>query len=128
VAAGPVFGRSAERWRCLPAVDGALAIAGHFMALAFSIDARIAATDGPYLAPPEVIVFHTEPDHGRTVLVYGGLSELEEQRVPGIDGHIHLAADEHVLLRIVLIDATDERGASKGVASIEGDSEWVEDL
>ena len=41
------------------------------------------------------------------------LGEFEKQRVPRINGHIHLTAQDEILLWVVLIDAVDERRAPK---------------
>ena len=46
------------------------------------------------------------------------LGEFENQRVPGIEGYIHLTAHDEVLLCIVLSDTVEERSAAKRVARI----------
>src|SRR5262245_41155614 len=57
--------------------------------------------------------------------MYHCLAEFEEQRVSLIDGHIHLTAQDHVLLCIILINAVDERGAPKGIARVQGNPEAI---
>src|SRR5215467_9119157 len=74
---------------------------------------------------PCVVVLHTKTDKGWTILVHQHLGEFEYQRVSGIQGQIHFAADDEVLLRIVLIDIVEERRAPKRVTRIQRSPEAV---
>jgi hypothetical protein len=62
---------------------------------------------------PTVGVLHGEASGGWPVLVHKRLGELEDKRVPGIQGNIHLASENEILLRVVLVDALDERNATE---------------
>ena len=73
----------------------------------------------PVALAPRVVILHAEADKGRSILVHQRLGKFEEQRVSRINRHIHLTAQDEILLYILLIDTVDERGGAKGVAGIQ---------
>src|SRR5262249_37699068 len=79
----------------------------------------------PIALAPRVVVLHVKADHGWTVVVLDRLAKSKEERVPGVDGQIHLAAHDQVLLRVVLVDAVDKRTALEGGARVESGPEVV---
>ena len=68
---------------------------------------------------PGVVVFHAEPHDRWTIPMYQGLAELQDQRIAGIQGDIHLSPQDEIPLWIVLIDPVDRCGAPKGIACVQ---------
>ena len=65
-----------------------------------------------------VVVLHSQADNAWTVVMDDRFGNLKKQRVSGMNGHLHLAAHDQILLSIVLIDAVDHRGTPKRVARV----------
>ena len=72
----------------------------------------------PVAFAPKIVVLYGGDGVGVIFRWVNVVSELEEKRVPGITGNIHLTAQSEFRLRIVLVHAVYGGSATKAVTRI----------
>src|SRR5215472_14027619 len=74
---------------------------------------------------PDKVVFHSEAGVGGAIAMHQCRGKLEDERVLGIEGEIHFAPNDDILLRVILVSAVDRGVTAKRIARIESGPELV---